>query len=327
MIAPTPADNLAAVSVPPIPLSRLPQSGPLRILILPDLHVPLGPRQMELLLGNRAFLEAHDWVILLGDVTACYGTLGEYRQVSRFIEQLGRPYSVVNGNHEFFFLPPEDGSPEYGRLWQPASPEIQRQQLARFAQFYGRKDSFQVKRHALAGLCLVGVDRIAQDDGAHLSEDHEAWLAQNLSELRDTPLLVFGHFPLRDRRLENLRYYEPGRRPYYSPSVATAQALHNRAQPAFWFSGHVHFRPSHPLAQPYLTQDGVWQVHCPDGWGYGRADNRKWHPERYDGLFVRSVHLEDQSLRLITTDLQHNTEIARHDFDLASRQLIAAGER
>lgn len=327
MTEPTVAEISSCVSVPPVSIAELPAAGALRILVLPDLHIPLGQDQKRLLLANRLFLDTHDWVVLLGDMTACYGTPGEYRHVNCFVEALDRPYSVVNGNHEFSFVPVPDASAEYGKHWQPAPDEVQRQQIRRFERFYGIQSSCQAGRHRLAGLCLLSVDRIASDNSAGMFAAHEAWFQQTLESFQNVPLVVFAHFPLQDQRLDGTRYYEPGRRPYYLPSAATTLALRRRSQPTYWFSGHVHFAPSHPLAEPYLTQDGVWQVHCPDGWGYGRPDNEKWHPEHYSGLFVRSVLLEPARLTVITTDLHNGKELTRHSFDMSGERPGVLAER
>src|SRR5689334_15826639 len=126
------SDAIDQVSVPPIPLAQLPTGGSgnvFSILVLSDLHIPSASRQQNLLLANRQFLDRHDWIMLLGDVTACYGTPGEYAQVDRFIQTLDRPYSVINGNHEFSFALMLEDSGHYGKRWERSSQAVQRAQL------------------------------------------------------------------------------------------------------------------------------------------------------------------------------------------------------
>lgn len=308
--------SLQPVGVAPLKVANLPAKPNLRVLVLPDLHIPAAPTQTGLLLNNREFLNQHDWVVLLGDVTANYGTDGEYEQVRDFIDQLDRPYGVVNGNHEFFFLPHHDDSREYGRRWQASTPQIQRQQFRRFEHFFGIESRFDAGFHNDTCICLLGIDRIGDDDRALLSKEHESWFAQALQRAQDRPMIVFSHFPALDARLESIRYYEQGRKPYLLLPTEIREQLRQRTRPTFWFSGHVHFRPSHPLAQPYLTQDGIWQIHCPDGRGFGRADNNNWVPEHYDGMFACSLAMDAQRIVVETTDLQSHQVVASHSFRL-----------
>jgi hypothetical protein len=263
---------LQPIGLRPLKISALPVKHSLRILVLPDLHIPSSPEHLRLLLDNRAFLEEHDWVVLLGDVTANYGTPGEYDAVRAFIHELDRPYGVVNGNHEFFFTQVADDSNEYGVRWTAGSPQSQRAQISRFERFYGNDSHFDAGCYGHAAFCLLGIDSIGPEDQALLSEEHEAWFADVLRRFAD--------------------------------------------RPAFWFSGHVHFKPSHPLAKPYLTSDGVWQFHCPDARGYGRDDDRHWQPQRYDGLFVRSITLEPQRLLVTTTDMRRGRLVGRDEFPM-----------
>jgi hypothetical protein len=328
-------DVIDPVKVPPVRLAQLPAQGDLSMLILPDLHIPSARSQQKLILQHRRFLDRHDWVMLLGDVTACYGTPGEYDQVNQFIAALDRPYSVINGNHEFSFAVMFENSGQYGKKWERSSPAVQQSQLERFNRFYRMESCFQSARHELAAFITLGVDGIGPDDSGLLNDQHEQWFAESLAQSRDLPLLVFAHFPLQDSRLDNIRYYEPGRRAYYIPGPAVLRELQSREQPTFWFSGHLHFRPPHALSQAYETETGVWQIHCPDCRGYGRPNNQKWSPQHYDGLFVRSLQLESNRLSVVTTDLHHDLECGREEFDLIancrlsgarSRQANLAGE-
>ena len=297
---------------------ELTRADQLSVLILPDLHIPSSfSKQKKLLLDNRGFLDRHDWVVLLGDVTNCYGTPREYEHANRFISNLGRPYSVVNGNHEFIFSPMADDAPDFGSKWEHGSAEQQQRQMNRFNDFYGFESCYQAARHPLAGLILLGLDSIGPDDSGIMSEEHQRWFERSLASMRDQPVIVFSHLPIQDQRLDRIRYYEPGRRPYYQPSPAVRHELECRTAPTFWFSGHVHFCPPHPLSKPYRTEMGIWQVHCPDTRGYGRPHNQSWTPERYDGLFARSLLLKKGRLSIITTDLVTDSECDRGEFDLS----------
>jgi len=309
---------LQPADVLPIQIGNLPRSSTLRVLVLPDLHLPAAPAQEQMLLANRAFLDQHDWVILLGDMTCCYGTVGEYDHVRRFISRLNRPYSVVNGNHEFHFLPADEGSSEYGHRFVPGNPMVRRELFQRFEKFYGLSTRFEAGSANGVGFCLVGVDEIDGCDQGLLDTAHSAWLSETIERFGDRPIVFFSHFPLCDDRLNSIRYYQQGRKPYLKPSEQIQRQLAARTQPTFWFSGHVHFRTEHPLSKPYLTDHGVWQVHCPDARGYGRANNDEWQPQKYDGLFARSFTIDgDRSIRrltLVTTDLQRMQVVSTQEF-------------
>jgi hypothetical protein len=60
-----------------------------------------------------------------------------------------------------------------------------------------------------------------------------------------------------------------------------------RAAPVFWMSGHIHLRPDHYLFDAYLAAPNVWQVHCPDSWGYSRWMREQIVPQRHRELFSR----------------------------------------
>ncbi len=319
---PQPKKNLLIESVitPPVAAADLPAKSFLRILILSDLHIPFGPAQKQMLLADRAFLEDHDWVVLLGDMTACYGTPGEYAHVREFIHALDRPYNVVNGNHEFCFAPIDDHDEAYGKRFEKSTPEVQCAQLERFESFYRLPSRFQMSQHPLASFCLLGVDTLGEGGCALLNAEHEAWLAQSLTELQANPdpLLIFCHYPLMDPRLDQIRYYKPGHRPYYAPSSRVSRALAKRSAATFWFSGHVHFAPGHPLWEPYQTEQGIWQIHCPDGWGFGRPDDENWRPAHHDDLFVRSLVLEPHRLTVRTIDVKRGQLVSEQHLATSS---------
>lgn len=296
---------LLRAPTPPVDLADLPWDQELKILVLPDLHLPLSNRHKEALLSHRSFIDSHDWVILLGDVTACYGTPGEYAEVRDFISQLDRPYSVVNGNHEFAFEAQSDGSVTYGKVWRPSGLREQRLLLNRFEQFYGLASRYHAYSNDRIGCILLGVDEVHDDSSAGLLPEREMWLADQLDQMQDVPLLIFCHFPLMTSEFHAIRYYEQGRRPAYVPSGMVESRLALRSKPAWWLSGHVHFGPTHPYFAPYQCDSGVWQIHCPDGRGFGRADNDQWKPQSHDRMVVRSLAVspKDGSLVIRTVDL------------------------
>ncbi len=150
-----------------------------------------------------------------------------------------------------------------------------------------------------AALLLLGVDEIEKGTTrALVYPGNEAWIA--------------------DQRIDAVKYYEPGRRPYYLPSNAIRERLRGRTKPNFWVSGHVHFQPSYPLSEPYLTDDGVWQIHCPDCFGFGRREDT-WIPSVHNDFHFRSIELSADRLVCTTYDAWIGSVIAQREFPLNVR--------
>lgn len=281
----------------------------LRILVLSDLHLPIGESRLRALMDWRDFLAEHHWAVLLGDTTAYYGNNAEYSAVARLLHMFPLPYWPVNGNHEFSFVPVENEDARYGKLWNIADPDTMRRQLERFRNFFRLRSGFHAFHTTHADLLLLGTDAVDPVTTAgKLSPEHEFWLSEKLSASAARPLMIFCHFPLADIRLDQIRYYEPSRKPYYCPPDNIRLLLRRRKSPALWFSGHVHFNPPHPCATPYRTVDNVWQLHCPDGFGYGRRQD-DWLPSRHDDFFVRSLHLTPASVTCRTFDIFRRCEV------------------
>lgn len=306
------------VAVAPIdPRKPLAQPVTTHILVLADLHIPLGMKQKRMLLKDSEFLQQQDWAILLGDVVAHSGSSEEYRQADRFVQAINLPYSVVSGNHEICVDPYPTGDDDGDAL---ASPQMQLEQARRFNRFWKIDSCFQAIDDPRAKLLLLGLDKMDSDGCTTLSPEHEAWLIDQLSTSVDKPLIVFSHMPIYNARLDQIRYYRAGTRPYYAPSERVEQLLTARKRLTFWISGHLHLAPSNPLFEPYQAYRGLWQVHCPDTWGYGRPNNRDWRPSNYRGLFLRSLVLKSDRLSILTTDMAARKTIDLVQFDLLPKE-------
>ncbi len=306
----------APVSPPPQLPDNLLMSEELRILVLSDMHLPLGETRLVALLEKSGLLGRHDLVALLGDTTAFYGTRGEYERVAHLLASLPLPYVAINGNHEFSFRPIPDESADYGKIWELSDNETQRSQLRRFEQFFSLSSRYHCNKARHTGLLLLGVDEIEKGTTRALVDAaNEEWIAHQLDLLEDAPLMMLCHFPLADHRLDEVKYYEPGRSPYYLPSTPIRERLRHRTKPTFWLSGHVHFLPEHPLAEPYQTDDGVWQIHCPDGFGFGRKIDT-WLPSRHDDFYLRSISVGKDRLACFTIDAWTDTVVVQREFSL-----------
>ena len=294
------------------PLPDVPATGTLRVLCLPDLHIPTKPSAYQRLLAHRAYLDAMDYVVLLGDAIRAYGTDREYAEVKNFVDALGRPYRATGGNHEFWFAPQDEGSPHYGVVWDEASPQQEVAALGRFQQFYGLDGLWDARRNALGTWVFLSLDGVGEWKQETLSLPQQEFLRGQIEQAGDDPLYIFCHAPLMIDRPLDLVYYETQRSGCVELTGALALALANRSGPTFWMSGHVHLHPEHYLFAPYEAAPRVWQVHCPDGWGYSRWAREHSVPQVHEGLFTRHLEAGSAGVDFVTWDHVADREVARY---------------
>jgi hypothetical protein len=145
-----------------------------------------------------------------------------------------------------------------------------------------------------------------------LSTPQLAFLEAELREARREPVYVFCHTPLYlDARLD-LTYYDDERTACVELGGALFELLSTRRAPLFWMSGHIHLRPDHYLFAPYQIKPNVWQIHCPDSWGYSRWAREHVIPQRHDGLFSRHLEIARDRVCFVSHDHHARTDIARH---------------
>jgi hypothetical protein len=143
------------------------------------------------------------------------------------------------------------------------------------------------------------------------------FLEEQLREAHNTPVYVFCHAPLYlDKRLD-LTYYDNERTACVELIGAVRANIEERAAPLFWISGHIHLRPDHYMFAPYEIKPNVWQIHCPDSWGYSRWEREHRVPQRHNGLFSRHLEIEKNRLTLVTHDhiKQHDIRRDAIEFD------------
>jgi hypothetical protein len=145
-----------------------------------------------------------------------------------------------------------------------------------------------------------------------LSEPQLAFLLEQLREAGRAPLYIFCHAPLMLGRKLDMTYYEEARSGCVELGGEIAQALSSRQAPTLWMSGHIHLHPDHHLFPPYELAPGVWQVHCPDGWGYSRWLREQHCPEQHEGTFTRHLEASRKGVELVAYDHVAQTEVARH---------------
>jgi 3',5'-cyclic AMP phosphodiesterase CpdA len=295
----------------PVAPASLPETcDVLKILPLSDLHLKAKPAATELLVANEEYLARMDFVQLLGDQVATYGTHDEYAHLQNFVRRLPRPYGAINGNHEFYFQVHDEDSGNNGRLWNEASVEEKQSQLDKFKTFFGYETLWRAEKNHLGTFVFLGLDNVAQTKPETLSTPQLAFLAAQLLEAQDEPVYVFCHAPLYlDTRLD-LTYYDDERTACVELGGVLRELLESRRAPLFWMSGHIHLRPDHYLFAPYQIKPNVWQIHCPDSWGYSRWAREHITPQRHEGLFSRHLEIERERVTFVSHD-----HIARRDLE------------
>jgi hypothetical protein len=292
-----------------------PQQLSLRLLPLSDLHLTANPTATELLLKNRDYFERMQHVVLLGDQVACYGTDGEYGALNEFLQRLDRRYSPINGNHEFYFERLEDSSPLYGRSWAEASIEAKQSQLDKFRSFFGLETLWRVEQNELGAFIFLGLNGVTHHKAETLSDEQLEFLELTLQANRSTPVYVFCHAPLMLRERLDMEYYVASWTACIEARAGVLRLLEERPQPLLWMSGHVHLRPEHHLFAPYQLAAKVWQIHCPDSWGFSRWQRAHITPKRHKKLFSRHLEIERAQVKVVTHDHERQADVATFVID------------
>lgn len=325
--------SLEPAILKPSPLPSPDSNGKLRILMLSDLHLP--KRESEVILANREFLDRHDFAVLLGDMTGCYGTDREYQATAELIEKLRVPYRPITGNHEWYFELYNEDDSLFGMVWSKAQPEHQRAQLEKFENFYSLDSRWHAEDNELGVFVFLSIDEVK---GAHLEGRHghlqyaspspgqpenlteEQWdfLELQIRRAGERPLFIFCHAPLMLERRLDMVYYDELRTGCLEFSGDLLKFMVRRSAPTFWISGHVHLRPDHYLSVPYRCGGNVWQIHCPDSWGYGRWNRDQWVPQRYEGLFSKHLVIDEQGVRITAHDHRAQRDTYTHHISFKS---------
>lgn len=301
--------------------SSLPQPRDvLKVLPLSDLHLTAKPAATETILANREYFARMDFIQLLGDQVSCYGTDREYSAVGEFVRCLPKPYGAINGNHEFYFEVHDEASGNYGRFWNEARVAEKGRQLEKYKNFFGYEQLWRAEQNEFGRFIFLGIDDVMQAKPETLSTPQLRFLEEQLQEAEREPVYVFCHAPLYLGRRLDMTYYDNERTACVELSGLFLELMSTRREPLFWMSGHIHLRPDHYLFAPYELKPNVWQVHCPDSWGYSRWAREHVIPQRHDGLFSRHLEIERNRLTLISHDHVVQRDIAQHviEFDKIS---------
>ena len=278
--------------------SPLPQNAErLRILPLTDLHLPKPASQF--ISDNRALLDSMDYVVLLGDMVSAYGTDREYAAAREFVQSLGRPYTAVMGNHEWHFEEFHEDSGLYGAVWNAAPEQEQRAKIEKFRQFYGLRDLWRASDSPLGHFVFLSLYGVGEWKQETLGDVQICFLEQQIRRAEDRPLFVFCHAPLMLNQRLDMTYYDE-RTGCVEAQGELKSALLHRDAPTFWMSGHIHLHPDHYLFPPYKCGGQVWQIHCPDGWGYGRWLRVQHVPDRYPGPYSRVLEIDSKGVSFVT---------------------------
>lgn len=315
--------NAPHAPIPPAPVPSGADVRSVKILPLSDLHLPNSPKLAQKIVDNRPYLERMDTVVLLGDMVSMYGTDREYRALEKWLKQLKRPYAAINGNHEFYAQPFEEGTPRHGS-WTEQDAGGKARQLEKFKAFFGMDSLWSAQHTPLGSFIFLGLDDVENTKVENLSDAQFSWLEEQLKFAPERPAFVFCHAPLMlDERLD-MTYYEAERTACIEPPTGVLQSLKTRLAPTFWVSGHIHLHPDHylfdayPLVPSCANRTGcVWQIHCPDSWGYSRWKRRHSIPQRHGEVFSRHLEISRDAVVIVTHDHAKREDVNHQMIPLA----------
>ncbi|HEX8550090.1 MAG TPA: metallophosphoesterase [Abditibacteriaceae bacterium] len=300
--------NLRAPQLSTLPQ---PQSEPFRILVLSDLHIPAHLEATRLIFDNAPHLRRMDFVVLLGDMVGSYGTPREYEHIAKFLKQLERPYAAIPGNHEFYFETDEDLQWGKGSRWEEATADIKVGKLSNFRAFYGIEQLWRAQHTPLGSFLFLSLDDVEQTKPETISLEQRAWLQEQLQVQPELPAYIFCHAPVMFERRLDMTYYDEYRTACVEFAPDDFAAFVERKAPVFWMSGHIHLRPDHYMFPAYLAHNNVWQVHCPDSWGYSRWLREQHSPQRHGDIYSRHLEVAHNELALVTHHHNKREDIAR----------------
>lgn len=294
-----------------VTLSPLPSKADiLRLLPLSDLHLPKP--NSRLILENRALLDSLDFVVLMGDMVAGYGTRKEYAAVRDFADGLNVPFTAVSGNHEWYFKEHDEESGHYLTWWDEGDTPEKLHKIENFRKFYGVDSLWRSYENPLGKFIFLSLDDTQAPKQEAITQEQIDWCISEIKSAEDSPLFIFCHCPvLLEKRLDFV-YYDESRTGCIDTKGELRRTLLAREAPSFWMSGHVHLHPDHYLFPPYRTGGNVWQVHCPDSWGYGRWAREHRYPQIYDSLFSRVLQIDSNGVDFETHN--HNTQTLRETY-------------
>lgn len=282
----------------------------LKIATFSDLHLPNDGAAARTILENAPFWKRQDFAVLLGDMVATYGTEREYGAVAKFVRALPKPYTAIDGNHEFYFQIGDD-SPRYGAVWNENSPEQKIAALARFRRFYGLDSLWRAQHLALGSFIFLGLNGTHAHKAETLGDEQWNFLEEELRRHEDKAAYVFCHTPLMMYDRLDMKYYDDERTACVETPQRVLETMVARRAPVFWMSGHIHLRPDHYLSTPYEIAPRVWQVHCPDSWGYSRWQREHVVPQRHPGVFSRQLEIEAESVTFVAHDHRRREDVTK----------------
>jgi len=263
-----------------------------RILILSDLHIPIDMELKEMII-NSEIIKKIDYVILLGDNVACYGNNYEYEMLNEFIKKLKKPYTAINGNHEFMFEVHEYGSENYGRIWKRAGKEERKKQLEKFCTFFNLKTPFWSEKLGSILYVFFLIGDYKKEKIEVLPEGSEEFFIKEIKTKKDIEkIFVFCHAPLKGSEIEGFKYYDENGDPFVYLKKETLNTIEKVKIPVYWFSGHIHLNPAHPMALIRKVRENLYQVNCPPSWKFSRKSLEDIVPQRYEDFhsLILKVH-------------------------------------
>lgn len=252
-----------------------------KILVLPDLHIPIDMELKEVILNSDIFKEIN-YVILLGDNVACYGNDKEYEILNEFIKRMKKPYSAVNGNHEFMFEVVEFDDENYGKIWKPNDEGKRKIQIERFYKFFNLKEKYWCEKVDEILYVFLTIGRPESNKIEVLPENCEKFLTNIYENEKFDYYFIFCHAPLKGSEIAGFKYYTDRADPFIHLSKNIIEKIEMSKGKTYWFSGHIHLNYNHPMSLVRKINENLYQVNCPPSWKFSRRDLDDIVPKRHE---------------------------------------------
>lgn len=289
------------VIVPPSSIGKtLKNKENYRILILSDLHIPIDMELKEMVV-NSELIKKIDYVILPGDNVACYGNDYEYQMVNKFIEKLNKPYTAVNGNHEFMFKVQKYNSENYGKIWERTDKEERKKQIEKFYNFFHIKTPFWSEKLDDILYIFFTIGDFKKEKIEVLPEKSEEFLVEKMKKYKNNieKTFIFCHAPLKGSAINGFKYYDENGDPFVYLKDKTLNFIDEMEIPVYWFSGHIPLHPSHPMAIIRKVRKYIFQVNCPPSWKFSRKSLEDIVPKRYDDFYSLIIEINRSENKLL----------------------------
>lgn len=223
-----------------------------RIVVLGDPHLPVKSYNIKsqwekiriISAKQKVVKDINSWkdvdrVIAVGDIVGTIGTEEEYKYAVEFLKKLKVPYSVIAGNHDYYFSDQKNRK----RFIEFGTFQSREEKLKRFKKYFNLSNIYYSEHILNYLLIFLSVNSLTSTYMTEMSNEELSWLSIKLKENKNIPIIIFYHAPLKGTLLD--RYLAPARGDLVAqPEMEIDGMLKENLQVFLWVSGHTHTLPT-----------------------------------------------------------------------------------